>query len=93
VTDEEIKKFQNRARYVAIIKGYDQLSDDFAQDVILRFLEGLSKHQTINQMFIDFIRVQFGRHGTPAGDAKSRALHTMLSIHDLDEDEGEGVEE
>jgi len=35
--------------------------DDLTQDLLLRLLEGKAKHQTFDQMVIDFMRREFGQ--------------------------------
>lgn len=80
MNDQEIIKFQKRARFVANKKGYPQLADDFAQEIIINWLEGHGQHQTVDQYFIDYLRQQYGRTGRPGGDARSRLDRTAEDI-------------
>lgn len=77
MTDSEIIKYQKRAVYVAKKYGYPQLADDFAQEIIIEFLQNPDRGATVDQLFVDYLRKQYGRTGTPGGDAKSYAIHTM----------------
>ena len=82
MTNEEILKFQKRARYVARKYRYLQLADDFAQEVILKFLENPDRSSTVDQLFIDYLRGTFGDHRNDLGLAKSKAYFNSCSLND-----------
>lgn len=73
MTDDEVKKFQKRARYVAIKRGFSELADDFAQEIFITFLENPERGATVDQLFIDYLRRTYGRPGKPGGDARIQA--------------------
>ena len=80
MSDAEIRKYQKRARYVANKKGYSQLADDFAQEIFVEFLESPNRGATVDQLFIDYLRKQYGRTGIPGGDARSFAIRTAQDL-------------
>lgn len=49
---------------MAISCGYQNLAEDFSQDLACRYLEGKSHHQTLNQSFIDYLRSHLGKPKT-----------------------------
>lgn len=69
------------AKKYAYEKGYGHLADDFSQEFLIAFWQ--KKKCTLAQLFVDFIRQEYGRtgiYGTPGSVAKSHALHTMKSL-------------
>lgn len=89
MTNEDIIKFQRRAKLVAAKKGYSELADDFAQEVLLEFIENPDRRSTIDQMFIDYLRRMYGDARTISGTTRSRAEHSRISI-DVCGNENEG---
>lgn len=87
MSEDEIKKLQTRARYVASKRGYSQLADDFAQEIFVEFLQNPDRGATIDQLFIDYLRRTHGRPGTPGGDARVLANHTIsIDAHAQDDE-------
>lgn len=80
--DNEVLKYQKRARYVARKRGYPQLADDFAQQIFVYFGEKPDRGATLDQLFIDYLRGTYGRPGKPGGDARITAELTMVPIDD-----------
>lgn len=79
ISSTEAKRLWERARYAAGKFGFAEHSEDFAQDVLLKFSEGRGRHQTIDQAVIDAIRTRFGRPGLP-GHAQRHALESAVPI-------------
>lgn len=78
-TNQEIKKLQEAAKRYAIARKRPQLADDFAQEyVIVKCVKGWM--QTIEQAFIDFLSKEYGSYRSNSGRAKSRGVHTSLSL-------------
>lgn len=84
LTINDITQFQKRAIYVAKKNGRPELAEDFAQEVLLAITQG--RRATIDQLFVDYLRSQFGRSGTPGGRARQMAASRTVS---LDEEVGE----
>lgn len=82
MTLDEIQKFQRRAKYVAAKSGYPQLAEDFAQELFVYFWEKPDRGATVSQLFIDYLREQHGRPGTPGGDARIAAEKSFSPIDD-----------
>lgn len=85
MTDDEAKHFLTRAKYVAKKYGYYQLADDFAQEVLLAFIENPNRKSTVDQLFIDYLRSTYGRPGTP-GYEQRYALACPISLDIQSED-------
>lgn len=79
MTNEEILKFQKRARYVASKRGYPELADDFSQSVLLLFVERPDRHSTLDQLFIDYLRETYGDSRTISGSKRSFAERNAVS--------------
>jgi hypothetical protein len=58
----DLEDLYARATNVAKYKGLKEEAEDFAQWLMVKYLEGKSQHQTIDQAFIDYRRQQ---HGDP----------------------------
>ena len=56
-----LSKTWHIAKSYAQSKGEDNNADDFAQDVALALFQG--RKATIKQMFVDYLRVKYGRSG------------------------------
>jgi RNA polymerase sigma factor (sigma-70 family) len=54
------EKILRRAKTSARKRGFGEHADDLAQEVLLSFVEGRGRHQTIDQAVIDAIRRTFG---------------------------------
>ncbi len=52
-----------RAKCVAARRGYFDCCEDFGQDVAVKYLQG--RKATIDQLWIDFIRLKFGDNRSP----------------------------
>lgn len=87
LTNEEILKFQKRARYVAAKRGYPELADDFAQEVFIAFARGW--HSTVEQLFSSYLRGEHGDTRTQCGLERRRAKARTVSLDQpIDEEEG-----
>lgn len=62
--DRTILKLQRRCVKYAGMKGYDYLSDDFAQYYVLCHLEKPGRDLNIRTVFVDFLRKTYGRMGS-----------------------------
>lgn len=83
VTDDQIKEVIRRARKYACRKGFDYLSEDFAQEAAIEcFLnDGDVFYKTL---FVDFLRVTIGRIGERY--FKAKAILSSVPFHELDFD-------
>jgi hypothetical protein len=81
---DEITQFQKRAHYVAKKNGRPELAEDFAQEVLLAVTQG--RRATVDQLFVDYLREQFGSSRNPGGRARQMAGRRTVS---LDEEVGE----
>lgn len=82
MTNEEIIKFQKRARYVATKRGHAELADDFAQDLILIFIKSPDRRSTVDQLFTDYLRGTYGDTRSALGRARSFAVRESVSLDD-----------
>lgn len=58
--------------------------EDIAQEYVCRLLEGLHQHATVDQAYIDILRLRSGRKGKgPGYDAKIR-LHSLTTEKQMD---------
>lgn len=80
MTPQEILKYQKRAKYVAIQRGFSELADDFSQELFVEFLQNPDRGATVDQLFIDYLRRTHGRPGTLGGDARIAARNNTSSI-------------
>jgi DNA-directed RNA polymerase specialized sigma24 family protein len=71
-TLEQLLKFQDRARRIAIYHRRTEHADDFAQEVALAFLEQPERRSTLDQLFVDYIRNTFGNSRFKKGRAQQR---------------------
>jgi DNA-directed RNA polymerase specialized sigma24 family protein len=78
MTNEEILKFQKRARYVAAKRGYPELADDFAQEIFIAFARGW--HATVEQLFSSYLRDEHGDPRTICGSERRRAKARTISL-------------
>lgn len=85
MTSAQASKFRKRAMISATRYGFSEHADDFAQEVLLHFLEGRGKSQTIDQAVIDCIRGKFGRPGTPGFSAK----HSLAMAESIETEDGQ----
>lgn len=83
MTDAEANKFRKRALISAAKYGFSEHAEDIAQEVLLHFLEGRGKSQTVDQAVIDSIRRKFGRVGATGFSARN-ALAMAESIETED---------
>jgi predicted DNA-binding protein (UPF0251 family) len=83
VTSEEICVYQKRARICAKRRGYPHLAEDFSQELILHWLEGNGKSQTIDHFFIDYLRKLYGRTGSDTSKTKYLAINDYTQIEDI----------
>lgn len=89
MTNDEIKKIQERARKHARARGYSQHADDFAQEAIIKLLA--DRRATIDQLFIDFLRHEYGDTRSPGGRGRSRANHTRQSLDEPQNGKEDGL--
>lgn len=80
MTNEQAKKFRERAVASARRYGFAETADDIAQTVLLKFCEGRGQHQTIDQAVIDAVRSKFGRPGLPGYERRFTAEHQMAGM-------------
>jgi len=71
----------------AKIKGYSDIAEDFGGWISIKWLEGKSQHQTINQSFIDFLRLEYG------GVGYRRGSDAILRTHRQPQAEVSGCDE
>jgi RNA polymerase sigma factor (sigma-70 family) len=86
MNNQEIQKYQKRARYVATKSGYPELAEDFSQELFIEFLQNPDRGATVDQLFIDYLRRIHGRPGTPGGDARILARANTISIDSFSDD-------
>ena len=77
-----IKKYQKRAKTVAVAFGFPELAEDFSQELFIYFLEHPDIGATVDHVFIDYLRRERGRPGTPGGDAKIKARNNSIPIEE-----------
>jgi predicted DNA-binding protein YlxM (UPF0122 family) len=78
MTQEEILKFQKRAKHVAIKRGYPECAEDFAQEIFIAFARGW--HSTIDQLFIEYLRSEYGNSRTRRGHERRLAKGRTISL-------------
>lgn len=71
--EERLKISMQRAKRYAEHKGYQHLSDDFAQEVAIKRFKGTK--QTIEQSFIDFLKREYGDTTNPTGAKRASERH------------------
>lgn len=87
MTNEEILKFQKRAKHVATKRGYPELADDFSQEIFIAFARGW--RSTIEQLFSSYLRSEHGDPRHPAGLARRLAQNRTMSFDGpVNENEG-----
>jgi len=75
-----IETLYKRAAIHARAKGYKEEAHDFAGWIAIKWLEGKSQHQTIDQAFIDFLRGEYGGTGIRSGsDGLLRSHRATMS--------------
>jgi hypothetical protein len=62
-----LQKLYRRAVAHATISRHEDIAEDFAGWLTIKYLEGKSQHATIAQSFIDFLRVEYGGRGKRRG--------------------------
>lgn len=80
-TNDEIRAYQKKARAYASAHGEGNCADDFAQEAIVKILSG--RKATIAQLFIDFVRQQYGDTGrgrSALGQLKSAGIREAKSF-------------
>lgn len=76
--NHELIKLWERACNLAKRKGFSQCADDFAQEVAIKaFTSGFIN---LEWCFVDYLRKEYGRTGTPGGNARSIAMRTSKSL-------------
>lgn len=78
LTPEKIAHFQKRAKHVAVKRGYPELADDFSQEIFIAFARGW--HSTLDQLFTDYLRKEYGNTRTPGGLEKRLAKSRTVSL-------------
>lgn len=92
MTNEEILKIAKRAKNVAIKRGYPELADDFSQEIVVHYLSGKGRHQTVDQFFIDYLRSRYGdsRNGrNRVGNAAERNYIELDEVRNLADHSGD----
>lgn len=77
--ESDIKKYQEKCRVHARRQGYSELADDFAQEAIIQKAIA-NRKTTIRNLFIDFLRKEYGDTRTPGGRARSSAMRYGPSL-------------
>lgn len=85
MTPADVERFQKRARVIARERGHPELAEDFAQQIFIAFARGW--RSTLDQLFVDFLRDEFGSSRTPSGRARAASRASTFS---LDETSGPG---
>lgn len=82
---EDIDAIRSRAKATARAHGFHDLADDFAGQVFIWFCAGQRAHATFDQMFIDFLRLEYGDTRTVSGAKRSlaRRYQPVESIENL----------
>lgn len=75
-----LEELHARAKIEAESKGFKEEKEDFAQWLILQYLEKKSQHQTIRQSFIDYRRKHHGDPGCHSGHARILGQARTVSI-------------
>lgn len=87
MANEQIRKYQKRCIQHAKRQGYTQLADDFAQEsAIKKFVS--DRKATIAQLFVDFLRKEYGDTRSPGGRARSSARRFGPSLDQPSSDDG-----
>lgn len=71
-TDSEIRKFIRRAKSYVYKRGRHELADDFSQEAVIALITG--RKATIPQLYVDFLRKEYGDLRSPHGRARSSSL-------------------
>lgn len=83
------EELYNRAIKVAKARGYSEIAEDFAGDLVVRWLEGKSQHQPIEYSFIEYLRREYGDFRRPSsGDALLRK-HRLTAVSSSEGDDGD----
>jgi DNA-directed RNA polymerase specialized sigma24 family protein len=83
LTEAEIKKFQQRAKYVATKWGYPELADDFSQELFVYFLQKPDRGATVDQLFIDYLRARYGHSRTGGNRSRLQAERNYVELDEL----------
>jgi DNA-directed RNA polymerase specialized sigma24 family protein len=86
---QQFEMWQNRAKNMAARWGYRCCAEDFAQEVCLAISKG--RKASMKQMFIDFLRREYGDYRFAGGDKKAasvRMLASPLAIERLSKEYG-----
>lgn len=84
---QEITMLYDRAIKNARAKGFDQEAEDFASWVTIKYLEGKSQHQTLDQSFIEYRRKHHGNPRTRGYRARKSAESHYITLTPLESDE------
>lgn len=63
-------KLGKRIKFSASKMGFGRISDDIAQEILCRMLEGRHQHATVDQAVIDYLRREFGHKRSRSYDAR-----------------------
>jgi hypothetical protein len=77
------KRFRKRFVLSASRKGFREFSEDLAHDALIKWLEGIGKHQTVDQATVDAIRGTFGRPSTLGYLAKRAVARPAGSMGEM----------
>lgn len=72
---EDIDAIKSRATATARASGFPHLAEDFTSQVLVWFVSGKRAHSTFDQMFVDFLRVEYGSARSSSGLKRQRAKH------------------
>jgi hypothetical protein len=76
----EIERLYFRAIRTGLRAGLGQDAEDFASWIAIKWLEGKSHHQTLDQSVIDYRRQKYGSSRYKEPKARMNAIH--ISIED-----------
>lgn len=77
MTDDEIKKFREKAIYSARKCGFGEHAEDIAREVVAKFTSGKGRHQTVDQAVIDIAR-RIGGDSRSLGSKQKRNLNLFF---------------
>jgi hypothetical protein len=78
IEPSEIKKLYLRAIKLGTKKGLGEDAFDFASWLAVKWLEGKSLHQTLDQSLIDYMRVRYGHDRSEGAKARKDAVFVPL---------------
>lgn len=78
----EIERLYFRAIRAGLKAGLAQDAEDFASWLAIKWLEGKSHHQTLDQSIVDYRRYKYGNARSEGPKARMKAIH--ISLEDVE---------